>query len=64
VSRFTAGAGHGEKKQQVLSRLLVFFERFFGLGESEAVSEGSAFNVPTSRQAPDDFGAVDEHHDP
>jgi len=33
ASRFAAGAGHGEKKQQVLKRLLAFFERFFGLGE-------------------------------
>jgi len=33
ASRFAAGASHGEKKQQVLTRLLAFFERFFGLGE-------------------------------
>jgi type I restriction enzyme, R subunit len=33
ASRFAAGAAHGEKKQQVLTRLLAFFERFFGLGE-------------------------------
>ncbi|WP_208622884.1 type I restriction endonuclease subunit R, EcoR124 family [Pseudonocardia alni] len=30
-SRFTAGGGHGEKKQHVLARLGEFFERFFGL---------------------------------
>ncbi len=33
-SRFSAGGGHGEKKQQVLARLGVFFERFFGLGSN------------------------------
>ncbi len=32
VSRFTAGGGHGEKKQRVLSLLEAFFERFYGLG--------------------------------
>jgi type I restriction enzyme R subunit len=31
ASRFSAGGGHGEKKQRVLSRLGDFFERFFGL---------------------------------
>lgn len=31
VSRFAADGGHGEKKQRVLSKLGVFFERFFGL---------------------------------
>jgi type I restriction enzyme R subunit len=31
VSRFAAGGGHGEKKQRVLIKLGVFFERFFGL---------------------------------
>ena len=31
VSRFAAGGGHGEKKQRVLTKLGVFFERFFGL---------------------------------
>lgn len=30
-SRFSATGGHGEKKQRVLSKLGVFFERFFGL---------------------------------
>lgn len=30
-SRFTAGGGHGEKKQRVLALLGEFFERFFGL---------------------------------
>ena len=32
VSRFTASAAHGDKKQRVLARLGEFFERFFGLG--------------------------------
>ncbi|GAA5202019.1 type I restriction endonuclease subunit R [Rugosimonospora acidiphila] len=38
VSRFAADGGHGEKKQRVLTKLGVFFERFFGLssGEGEA----------------------------
>ena len=31
VSRFAADGGHGEKKQRVLTKLSVFFERFFGL---------------------------------
>ena len=31
VSRFSAGGGHGERKQRVLTKLGVFFERFFGL---------------------------------
>jgi type I restriction enzyme R subunit len=31
VSRFSAGGGHGEKKNSVLIRLTLFFERFFGL---------------------------------
>lgn len=31
VSRFSPDGGHGEKKQRVLTRLGVFFERFFGL---------------------------------
>lgn len=31
-SRFSAGGGHGERKQRVLARLGEFFERFFGLG--------------------------------
>lgn len=31
ASGFSAGGGHGEKKQRVLSRLGDFFERFFGL---------------------------------
>lgn len=31
VSRFAAGGGHGEKKQRVLTKLGVFFERFFGV---------------------------------
>ncbi len=31
ASRFSAGGGHGEKKQRVLVRLGEFFERFFGL---------------------------------
>jgi type I restriction enzyme R subunit len=34
ASRFSAGGGHGEKKQRVLSRLGDFFERFFGLSAS------------------------------
>ena len=32
ASRFSAGGGHGEKKQRVLERLGEFFERYFGLG--------------------------------
>jgi type I restriction enzyme R subunit len=32
ASRFAANGGHSEKKQRVLARLGVFFERFFGLG--------------------------------
>ena len=31
ASRFSADGGHGEKKQRVLARLEVFFDRFFGL---------------------------------
>ena len=31
VSRFSAGGGHGEKKQRVLARLQEFFARFVGL---------------------------------
>lgn len=34
VSRFAVDGGHGEKKQRVLTRLGVFFERFFGLTSS------------------------------
>jgi len=34
VSRFSAGGGHGEKKQRVLTKLAAFFERFFGLSSS------------------------------
>ena len=34
VSRFASDGGHGEKKQRVLTRLAVFFERFFGLDGS------------------------------
>ena len=36
ASRFSAEGGHGEKKQQVLTRLTSFFERFFGLSGDEA----------------------------
>jgi len=39
VSRFAADGGHGEKKQQVLSRLGAFFERFFGLGIGDSEVE-------------------------
>ncbi len=31
TTRFSADGGHGEKKQRVLSKLIAFFERFFGL---------------------------------
>ena len=31
VSRFAADGSHSEKKQRVLTRLIVFFERFFGV---------------------------------
>jgi len=33
ASRFSADGGHGEKKQRVIEKLGVFFERFFGLGQ-------------------------------
>ncbi|MCL4554605.1 MAG: type I restriction endonuclease subunit R [Actinobacteria bacterium] len=32
ASRFSPDGGHGEKKQRVLAKLGLFFERFFGLG--------------------------------
>ena len=32
ASRFQPDGGHGAKKQRVIDRLGVFFERFFGLG--------------------------------
>lgn len=31
ASRFSAGGGHGERKQRVIEKLGAFFERFFGL---------------------------------
>lgn len=31
VSRFAANGGHGEKKQRVMERFSIFFDRFFGL---------------------------------
>ena len=31
TSRFSAGGGHGDKKQTVIEALTTFFERFFGL---------------------------------
>lgn len=31
ASRFSSDGGHSEKKQRVLARLGVFFERYFGL---------------------------------
>ena len=36
VSRFSAGGGHGEKKQRVLDKLGEFFDRFFGLSSRRA----------------------------
>lgn len=39
ITRFAAGGGHGEKKQRVLTKLSVFFERFFGLSSSGARSD-------------------------
>ncbi|MBN2404642.1 MAG: type I restriction endonuclease subunit R, partial [Coriobacteriia bacterium] len=36
ASRFSPNGGHAEKKQRVLARLGEFFERFFGLGSSDA----------------------------
>jgi type I restriction enzyme R subunit len=39
VSRFTAGRGHSEKKQRVLSKLSGFFERFFGLSSNGGAHE-------------------------
>lgn len=39
VSRFAPDGGHGEKKQRVLEKLGVFFERFFGLGAKETEVE-------------------------
>ena len=35
VSRFSAGGGHGHKKQVVVDALSRFFDRFFGLGSGE-----------------------------
>lgn len=35
LSRFSADGGHGEKKTRVLARLGTFFERFFGLAETD-----------------------------
>lgn len=35
VSRFAAAGGHGEKKQNVITKLGAFFERFFGLGSTQ-----------------------------
>lgn len=35
ASRFSADGGHGEKKQRVIQKLGAFFERFFGLGNSD-----------------------------
>ncbi len=37
ASRFFADGGHGEKKQRVLAKLAVFFERFFGLSSGGGV---------------------------
>jgi type I restriction enzyme R subunit len=34
ISRFSASSGHDEKKQRVLTKLGLFFERFFGLGST------------------------------
>ena len=39
ASRFSASGGHGEKKQRVLSKLGIFFERFFGLGVGPDIEE-------------------------
>ena len=36
ASRFLADGGHGEKKQRVLEKLSIFFERFFGLSSTGA----------------------------
>ncbi|MHA7177944.1 type I restriction endonuclease subunit R [Arthrobacter sp. Sr24] len=36
VSRFSSDGGHGEKKQNVITKLGVFFERFFGLGSRDS----------------------------
>lgn len=36
ASRFSAGGGHGEKKQRVIQKLGAFFERFFGLSSGMA----------------------------
>jgi len=33
ASRFSAAGGHGERKQRVLEKLGVFFDRYFGLGD-------------------------------
>ncbi|GAA1115631.1 type I restriction endonuclease subunit R [Arthrobacter flavus] len=36
VSRFSAAGGHSEKKQNVITKLGAFFERFFGLSSTES----------------------------
>lgn len=36
ASRFSPDGGHGEKKQRVLQKLGAFFDRFLGLGASQA----------------------------
>ena len=35
VSRFAADGSHSEKKQRVLTRLIVFFDRFFGVNSGK-----------------------------
>lgn len=39
VSRFSANAGHGEKKQRVIGLLETFFDRFFGLSSGSGKRE-------------------------
>lgn len=36
VSRFAADGSHSERKQRVLTRLIVFFDHFFGVSSNES----------------------------
>lgn len=39
VSRFSSDGGHGEEKQRVLEKLGALFERFLGMGGTDAGAE-------------------------
>ena len=39
TTRFSAGGGHGQKKQRVLAKLIAFFERFLGLVSRQDTKE-------------------------